>query len=287
MNLEQYLQQHYAASTAAAYYKEINNFLSNNPAAEKYTYQDLMQYIGQLRGRYKNTRTLHRILSAIKVYYKYLCAAGQRKDNPAKNIKIKDKRSRDIQLQDLFSSAELEHLLERKERYHLHAIRNKVLTGLLIYQALQPKEIAALQLSDIDIKAGTIHIKASAKANSRTLSLKAQQVMLLYQYMAEARIQLLKGKQHDFLIVGGRGNVYSADEISKHIKYSFRHLYSPRKITATSIRQSVIANLLTQGGDIRVVQVFAGHRNPSSTEQYKQSNVSALKEQIQKYHPIR
>ena len=44
--------------------------------------------------------------------------------NPAKSIRLRDKRSRDIQLQDLFKTTELEQLLEKKERYQLLKNRN-------------------------------------------------------------------------------------------------------------------------------------------------------------------
>jgi hypothetical protein len=30
----------------------------------------------------------------------------------------------------------------------------------------------------------------------------------------------------------------------------------------------------------------SGHKNPSTTEQYKQSNIEALKKQVNFYHPI-
>jgi integrase/recombinase XerD len=35
-----------------------------------------------------------------------------------------------------------------------------------------------------------------------------------------------------------------------------------RNLNAKTIRQSVIANLLKEGKDLRVVQVFAGHKKP-------------------------
>lgn len=36
----------------------------------------------------------------------------------------------------------------------------------------------------------------------------------------------------------------------------------------------------------RVVQVFAGHKYPSATEKYRQTNVEELKKEVQKYHPL-
>jgi len=42
-------------------------------------------------------------------------------------------------------------------------------------------------------------------------------------------------------------------------------------VTALTVRQSVITNLLKAGNGLRVVQVFTGQKNPSATEKYKQA----------------
>lgn len=186
----------------------------------------------------------------------------------------------------VFAFLKLEKLLYRQERYKLHEVRNKVLIGLLIYQALLPKEIAALKVGDIKLEDGTIQIGAQAKTNSRVLELKPKQVIVMLQYLSETRPVLLNGKQNESFMLGGRGNVFTAEEITKHIRSTYRNMFAHRKVTPVSIRQSVITNLISKNVGIRTVQVFAGHKNPSTTEQYKQSNIEALKEQVNLYHPI-
>ena len=48
----------------------------------------------------------------------------------------------------------------------------------------------------------------------------------------------------------------------------------------------MIANLLKSGNDLRVVQAFAGHKYPSATERYKQTQVEELKQAVLKHHPL-
>jgi integrase/recombinase XerD len=223
---------------------------------------------------------------SIKAYYTYLCDSGQRADNPAGSIRLRDPRSRDIQLQDLFTMAELEVLLHRKERYgHLES-RNKVLMSLLIYQALYPVEMEALSTGDINLESGTIHINATAKTHSRQLSLKPNQILLFYHYLREVRPRLLKDGTSDRLLIGQRGEPMSAEDITKHVKRIGKGGYGGRTMNAQTIRQSVIAQLLKQGHDLSVVQAFAGHKYPSTTERYRQSEIDTLKAAIEKYHPI-
>ncbi|MBK8153289.1 MAG: hypothetical protein IPK61_09705 [Saprospiraceae bacterium] len=45
-------------------------------------------------------------------------------------------------------------------------------------------------------------------------------------------------------------------------------------------------HLLKQNNDIRIVQVFAGHKRSGSTEQYKQSGLEELKASIERLHPL-
>ncbi|TWV99436.1 tyrosine-type recombinase/integrase [Chitinophaga pinensis] len=287
MTLDKYLQQHYTPSTAASYGREINQFLSSYPEAPGAVYSDLMSYIGVLRHRYRNSYTLHRIVSSIKVYYDYLCHIGARLDHPARNIRLRDKRSRDIQLQDLFSAAELEVLLEREERYSVLALRNKALMSLLVYQGLTVGELSALSVSDILLEKGSVYIKGTAVTNRRELPLKPVQIDWLSSYLSEVRLQLLRGSESDLLLLGHRGKGMPGTEISKHVKRVYKGLYRGREVSAQRIRQSVIANLFIQGHDIGVVQQFAGHKYPSSTERYRQDDVYRLQSAIELYHPIK
>ena len=103
MNLKAYLQQRYTEKTAEVYGQEIERYLISCPGAATAVYTDVLSYIGALRSRYTNPSTLNRILCSIKAYYDYLCDSGRGRTIPAKSILLKDPRSRDIQLQDLFT----------------------------------------------------------------------------------------------------------------------------------------------------------------------------------------
>lgn len=286
MNLTEYLQKHYTPKTAKAYIREIETYTAGNPENKKYTYSEIVNHIGTLRTRYSNPQTINRILASIKAYYSYLCFTGTRKDNPAKSILLKDKQSRDIQLQDLFTTEELETLLTaKKERFTNLDYRNKVLISLLIYQALKPNEIEALECEEINLEEATIYIKSSAKSNSRTLPLKAGQILMFKKYLEEIRPKLVQENQTKAFIIGQRKEPMTAEDITKHIRRNY-DVYRPRRVNALTIRQSVIANLLKRNNDLRIVQVFAGHKNPSATEKYKQAQLEELKAAVQRHHPL-
>ena len=281
MELVAYLNQHHTPGTVKRYQREIELFsfsLENHKTA---SYTEIIGYLGKLRKAQSNVRPA---LHAIQRYYSWLNATGQRNDNPAKSIRLRDQSSRDIQLQDLFTPAELELLLQRKERYPELRSRNQVIIGLLIYQGLTTGELVNLEVHDVNLEQGTIYSRGSSRINARTLSLKPGQVMNLYQYITVDRLKLQK-KPTGQLILNKWGNPETGEQIS-YLVSTFKHLYPERNLNPKTIRQSVIANLLKQGHDLRVVQTFAGHKYPSATEKYKQDDVEALKQEVLKYHPL-
>lgn len=288
MELIDYLKENNAPSSAKRYKREIDLFFLSVGNPKTATYTDVLEYLGGLTKRIKNRSCT---LSAIKKYYQYLVTTGQRIDNPSASIKLRDNKNTDVQLQDLFKTEELEQLLERKERYAILKNRNKIIISLLIYQALTNGEIQNISLSDIDLEQGTIYVKAGLKSNERTLKLQPKQVFWLMKYLQEDRPKLLKvlpdGEDlGGVLIISKLGTAETGEGIHYLIETQ-KHLFAPRKLNPKIIRQSVITNLLKQGKDLRIVQAFAGHKTPSSTEKYKQAKVEQLRNQILKYHPLK
>jgi integrase/recombinase XerD len=294
MNISDYLQRKYSPNTIRVYQKDLEKYLMLNPSAAHYGFKDIMSHLGLIRSKYTNKSTIRREMAAIKVYYDYLCASNQREDNPAKHIYLKDRVSTDIQLQDLLNPEELQKLIDYKpERFLGLAHRNKVILSLLIYQALRAGELEAIKVGDIDLEKYQIYISASPLSNARTLHLHASQILLFKNYIETVRpkfinkLKPLNTANHNYLIVSLRGTMMGGDELSKHIMRCYGAAFKPKKINCQTIRQSVITNLLKKGTDLRIVQSFAGHKHPSTTEKYKQTNVVQLKLALEFYHPFK
>jgi site-specific recombinase XerD len=89
----------------------------------------------------------------------------------------------------------------------------------------------------------------------------------------------------DRLVLTLRGSAENGEGINYLIE-TFKPMFPERNLNARTIRQSVITNMLREGKDLRVVQVFAGHKKISSTEEYRQSGLEELQAAINKYHPL-
>ena len=287
--IARYLQSRYRPETVTLYKREINNFLQYTRQAERANYSAIMQYIGALREQSIGISRIQMALQAIKQYYHCLLQSGKRNDHPCRYITLKDKPGKGIQLQDLFTEQELELLSERKERFKIMEIRNRVLLSLLLCQGLTTGELTQLTVNDIDLEEGVIYIKGTTLTNSRTLGLKPKQIMLLHQYLRETRPKLLsrsKNKKPDNeLILTWRGNSEKGEGIHYLIS-TCKKLFPERNLNPRTIRQSVITNLLKQGKDVRIVQEYAGHKSPDTTEKYKQSDTEQLQQAVNKHHPL-
>ena len=285
ITIEQFLQQEYSPQTVKSYMFAINHFLKLNRKAKRYKYKNIVEYMEEIREQQPNAKYRVVILSAIKKYYDYLVMSGYRADHPCKKLNIKVNSNQAVQVQDLFSSEELELLLNRENRYENLDTRNSVLLSLLIYQGLTSDEIIRLNVKDIDLDAGTIYVKASSNLNSRRLQLLAKQILLFSKYISEVRPRMLRSAT-DKLIIGKLGRPITADSVHAMIQ-PLKSLFPDKNLNPKTIRMSVICNWLNeQKLPLEQVQEHAGHKWPGTTEKYIKVNSFQQRELINKYFPI-
>ena len=128
-------------------------------------------------------------------------------------------------------------------------------------------------------------VPASARTNSRILELKPQQILPLHRYLEKERELLLAGNTAQELLITKKGSLEKGEGI-QYLISTKQKLFPKRKLSPSTIRMSVITNWLKSGINLRQVQYMAGHKKPSSTERYKQSDLDNLKSWIEKYHPL-
>ena len=285
-NLQTYLQNELTEKTCGSYLYEIEKFKKHHKNPEKLNYQNLMDYVELLRKNY-NPQSINRTVYALKKYYDYLVETGQITYNPAKNIKIRDGRENPIQLQELLTEKELQQLLEpRKERYPMLKKRNLIIMSLIVNQALLVGDIERLKIEDLDLKNAKIKIQKTGITNERILNLKADQILLFYQYLNEEREKLVTFRStENYFLLGKLGTKITADDINYLIS-TYRKSIT-KKITSVRIRQSAIKLKLDQGENLRKVQYFAGHKHADTTEKYRETGIEALQSAINQFHPIR
>ncbi|ROI11149.1 tyrosine-type recombinase/integrase [Epilithonimonas hominis] len=287
MELENYLQNELSEGTVKNYLYEIEKFRKHYKNPEKLSYQKLMEYVELLRKNY-NPQSVKRTIYAIKKYYDYLVETRKIKTNIAVNIKIKDGKENPIQLQELLTEKELLKLLEpRQERYPILEKRNQIVMSLLVNQALLVGDIEKLKIEDLDLKNAKIKVQKTGITNERVLDLKAEQILLFYQYLQNDREVLAKNQtlKTRYFLLGKLGTKTTKDDIN-YLVSTYQKGFT-KKLNSIKIRQSVIKLKLDNGENLRKVQYFAGHKHADTTEKYKETGINALQTAINQFHPIK
>lgn len=255
---------------------------------EQIDYKGILKYVKYLQTKDWQPQTINNQIRGIYYYFEYLIDELIRIDNPAEGLKVK--RSRTKVLSNLLSMDELEDLYYSYETNNINdfyftatAKRNKVITGLIVYQGLNSSTLAKLQLDHLEIYKGKIYVPSTKRSNKRTLNLKSWQVIELMEYINEYRPKI---QQHIKLYDESLFPL-NTDQFNNILNGMIKKLkQTNNKVSNVSqLRASLITHWLTKY-NIREVQIMAGHKYIGSTERYKQDNLENLQEAIKNFHPI-
>lgn len=289
-SFKKYLEEkHYSESTIRIYENGVIDFLEwislHQYAIENVRYADLMSFI---KHRQKKGITKIRIqneLLSIRHYFNHLVKAKKVKSNPAQGVYIRGIARR--LPHDLVEYKKLVNLYETYSVNDPRDQRNKVILGLLIFQAMTIEELELLKAEHINLREGKIKIPGTDRTNERVLKLEASQVYDLQEYMSKTRARIINGpkvsepEKITQLIIGMQGG----STLSGEVLWMMRRLKHEQVKQASQIRASTIAEW-TRIHDVRVVQYMAGHKYVSTTEKYQVSHLEDLKEQLKKFHPL-
>lgn len=243
-------------------------------------HSEILSFADQLKQEGRSIGQINRVLLALRYYFSFLYKEGVRVHNPAAGITLKG-TVRNIP-HDLLEKAELEELYEKYEIKDERTHRNKVILGLLVYQALTRSELETLRPEHLKLREGKIHIPQTNKNNSRNLSLQPHQILDLQEYMLIIRPKIQQQSERLFT---GRNDIESLKNSLLHLNHALRKI-NPKLKNAVQIRQSVITEWLKEK-DLRTAQYMAGHRYVSSTERYQTNSLEDLKEALNKHHPLK
>lgn len=251
-------------------------------------YNDILAYVNLCQKQGNIQRTIACTVNCIKRYYDYLINEKEIIENPCSNINIQGIKRRT--LYETFTPDELESIYKAfgnslpPNGSPLVHKRNMVIAGLLFYQGLRTEEIANMKTADINMREAKVFVTGGRRTNERELTLAANQIYGMIDYINETRKELLAatGKNTDALFIS-MGNSNQANNAINEVVASLKKLY-PKIKDAKHLRTSVITNWLKQYG-IRKVQHMAGHRYISSTEAFQVNNKDELKKDIDRFHP--
>lgn len=233
----------------------------------------------------KNTQNYH--LIALRMFLKYLMKRGI-KSLPPDRIELAKIKERSL---DLISVTELSRLLDAPKlnadsvdetpNGHLKVLRDKAILELFFSTGLRLSELCSLD-RDLDLSKDEFSIRGKGE-KVRVVFLSDSAKDAIRDYLKNRKdldeplfVQNSKNKTGT-----GRLTPRSIERIVKH--YAIKAGIS-KKVTPHVIRHSFATDLLSNGADIRSVQMMLGHANIATTQIYTHVTDSQLRDVHKKFH---
>jgi len=202
-------------------------------------------------------RSWNRHLSTLRCFCAYLVANGALAANPLASVSGR----RAVQpAPRALHGRQIERLFERIDRP-----RDRALVRLLWDCGLRVGEALRLELSDVDLRAGTIAINDGDRA--RAVRLTAATKRALQEYLHERRSTKTNLV---FVANGGRQLSYAAAH------RLFRSYAGNSELTMQRLRAGAATAAFVAGASLEQVQDMMGHRHAASTARYGTSHSTSF-----------
>lgn len=229
----------------------------------------------------RNTQNYHMI--ALRVFLKYLTKRGI---NSLSSDKIELAKTKGREL-DLMTSAELTRLLDAPDTKTQNGLRDKALLELFFSTGLRVSELASLD-RDLDLSRDEFSVRGKGeKVRVVFLSPEAKEAIKKY-------LDNRKDMEGALFVNVSRNSKQSKDSkkenrltsrsIERIVKHYAIKAGISKKVTPHVIRHSFATDLLSNGADMRSVQMMLGHANIATTQIYTHHTDAGLREIHKKFH---
>ncbi len=282
-NFRSYLlvEKKYSKNTIEAYERDLlkfQEFIKKDISRIKE--EDIHNYLKELSKENLNERSISRVISCFKSFYKFLLIDKVVTKNPMENIEIpKLKKS----LPHTLTEEEVNSLLEIP-LIDAFSYRNKAMLELLYATGIRVSELVNLRLQDIDLENATVRTMGKG-SKERIVPLGEYALRYLTIYLQDYRSAMLKRDYNDFLFLNNHGRKMTRQGFFKIIKSRAKEANIKKELSPHTLRHSFATHLLNHGADLRSIQELLGHSDISTTQIYTHISNEHLKENYQEFHP--
>lgn len=282
-NFKSYLlvEKKYSKNTIDAYERDLLKFQKFiTTTITKVTEKDIHNYLKELGKEGMNERSISRVISCLKSFYKFLLIDKVVTKNPMENIEIpKLKKS----LPHTLTEDEVNRLLE-VPLIDDFSYRNKAMLEVLYATGIRVSELVNLKLGDIDLENATLRTMGKG-SKERIVPLGEYALRYLKIYLEKYRSRLLKRDYNDYLFLNNHGKQITRQGFFKIIKMRARDANIQKELSPHTLRHSFATHLLNHGADLRSIQELLGHSDISTTQIYTHVSNEHLKENYKEFHP--
>lgn len=229
-----------------------------------------------------NPRTQSRIVSGLKSFFSYLIFEDLRADNPMDLIEAPKLQQ---SLPDTLSVEEIDRLIAAIDLDSNEGERNRAMLEVLYSCGLRVTELVTLRISDLFFDERFIRVSGKG-SKQRYVPIAQSAQKFINHYKDEVRVHqnVVKGYE-DILFLNRRGRQLTRAMIFTIIKRLAVEVHLNKNISPHTFRHSFATHLLSNGADLRAIQLMLGHESITTTEIYVHLDKRFLNEVLQKFHP--
>ena len=222
-------------------------------------------------------RSLQRLLSAIRSFYRFLQREGRSRQNPAQDLRAPKAPRTLPRTLDADLTAQL---LDNTGEDDWLQRRDQAMLELFYSSGLRLSELAGLDMADLDLQQGEVRVTGKGnKTRVLPVGRMARRALRDWFSVRPAR----EGAQQP-VFVSQRGSALTPRAIQLRLR---RHGIERigQHLNPHMLRHSFASHMLESSGDLRAVQELLGHADISTTQIYTHLDFQHLAQVYDQAHP--
>ncbi len=245
------------------------------------TYDDLQQFVAQLRDIGIHPRSQARILSGIKSFYHFLLLDGYISTDPTELI---ESPKIGLRLPEVLTLGEVDRILDSIDLTTPEGQRNRAMLEVLYSCGLRVSELVGLRYSDVYPKEGFVRVEGKG-GKQRLVPISDTALREIRNYLIDRNQVVAKKGFEDILFLSRRGTALSRIMVFHIIKEQAEKAGVQKNVSPHTFRHSFATHLLEGGANLRAIQEMLGHEKITTTEIYTHIDRAFLRREILEHHP--
>lgn len=279
------LEKGYSVNTLDAYMRDVDK-LFRYLAVEHVDVldvklEDLEHFAAFISDLGIGPRSLARILSGVRQFYRFLVIDGYLEVDPTELL---ESPKQPDHLPEVLSTAEVDLLEQAIDLSKWEGHRNRAIIEVLFSCGLRVSELTNLKLSNLYIEEQYIRVMGKG-SKERLVPISPRALDELNYWFADRNVMKIKPGEEDYVFLNRRGQHLTRTMILIMIKRYAVEAGIKKTISPHTLRHSFATSLLEGGADLRAIQAMLGHESIGTTEIYTHIDTSTLRQEILEHHP--